>query len=340
MIRVCRCMKMFVLQSILEVTLLLDDAFGDGLNGAQWGGIDGNVVIAACGEPLWVLEEPDFGYGIDVVVEVAECQVASGCTDPLFVEYDPAAVEDDGSCLTEVIYGCTDTLALNYNADANALETEDACDFTLTLLDGVGDGWFGSWLGVIRGDEIFGPYEMGPDDGVEVSFSIPLYSGEQVEVLFFTSGNAETTSAQCGFFIEGPQGIVVEGGTNPWNDAIKKFPYRYNGTPLCDDFTSKRYLGVLTPKPVILIRRPMWRMIAFFRLSSTTVLTSASLIAIMTASVMSWRLPAVWTRLHLTTTSWLLIQESVCPTYSDVPTPLSLITTRLRIQTTVLVSPS
>ena len=226
-----------------EVTLLLDDSFGDGLNGAQWGGIDGNVVIAACGEPLWALEDPNFGYGIDVVVAVEECQVASGCTDPLFVEYDANAVEDDGSCLTEVIYGCTDSLALNYNVDANALETEESCDFTLTLLDGVGDGWFGSWLGVIQGDEIFGPFEMGPQDGIEESFSIPLHSGEQVEVLFFTSGNAETTAAQCGFFIEGPQGVCVEGGTNPWTDAIKKFPYRYTGVPLCDDFCIEAVLG-------------------------------------------------------------------------------------------------
>ena len=226
-----------------EVTLLLDDSFGDGLNGAQWGGIDGNVVIAACGEPLWALEDPNFGYGIDVVVVVEECQVASGCTDPLFVEYDANAVEDDGSCLTEVIYGCTDSLALNYNVDANALETEESCDFTLTLLDGVGDGWFGSWLGVIQGDEIFGPFEMGPQDGIEESFSIPLHSGEQVEVLFFTSGNAETTAAQCGFFIEGPQGVCVEGGTNPWTDAIKKFPYRYTGVPLCDDFCIEAVLG-------------------------------------------------------------------------------------------------
>ena len=226
-----------------EVTLLLDDSFGDGLNGAQWGGIDGNVVIAACGEPLWALEDPNFGYGIDVVVVVEECQVASGCTDPLFVEYDANAVEDDGSCLTEVIYGCTDSLALNYNVDANALETEESCDFTLTLLDGVGDGWFGSWLGVIQGDEIFGPFQMGPNDGMEQSFEIPLYTGEAIEVLFFTGGNAETTAAQCGFYVEGPQGIVVEGGSNPWADAIKKFPYRYTGVPFCDDFCIEAVLG-------------------------------------------------------------------------------------------------
>lgn len=231
-----------------DVTLLLDDSFGDGLNGSQWGGIDGNVVISACGQPLWALEDPNFGYGIDVVVGIEECQVASGCTNPLFVEYDTNAIEDDGSCLTEIVYGCTDSLALNYDIGANALETADSCDFTLTLLDGVGDGWFGSWLGVIQGDQIFGPYQMGPDDGIEESFSIPLYSGEQVEVLFFTSGNAETTSAQCGFFIEGPQGIVVEGGTNPWNDAIKKFPYRYNGTPLCDDFCVEAVLGCTNPE--------------------------------------------------------------------------------------------
>ena len=47
------------------------------------------------------------------------------------------------------------------------LNTEDNCDFTLTLTDGAGDGWFGSWIGVVQGDEIFGPFTMHPPDGFE-----------------------------------------------------------------------------------------------------------------------------------------------------------------------------
>jgi hypothetical protein len=230
------------------ITYRIQDTYGDGLNGAFWGGVDGTVVIGACEQPLWVLPEPDFQYDLEVELYVEPCALEEGCTDPAYVEYVSTAVTDDGSCATPIIYGCTDSTALNYDSLANVLETADSCDFTLTLLDGLGDGWFGSWLGVIQGDELFGPYEMVPQDGVEVSFDIPLYSGEQVQVLFFTGGNAETTSAQCGFFIEGPQGIVVEGGTNPWNDAIKKFPYRYDGIPFCQDFCIEPVLGCMNPE--------------------------------------------------------------------------------------------
>ncbi len=226
----------------------LNDTYGDGLNGAQWGGIDGTVIIGSCEQPIWVLPEPDFEYGLNVELLVEECQAAEGCTDPMYLEYDPGAINDDGSCETEIVYGCTDELALNYDSIANTLETADSCMFTLTLTDGVGDGWFGSWMGVIQGDQLFGPFNMGPDDGFEEEFYLPLASEQEVEVLFFTGGNAETTAAQCGFYIEGPQGIVVEGGTNPWNDAIKKFPFRYSGIPLCEDFCIPEIIGCTNPE--------------------------------------------------------------------------------------------
>jgi hypothetical protein len=42
-----------------------------------------------------------------------------GCTDPNFLEYDPNAGCDDGSCATTIIFGCLDTLACNYDPSAN-----------------------------------------------------------------------------------------------------------------------------------------------------------------------------------------------------------------------------
>ena len=223
------------------------DTFGDGMCGSCYGGIDGNIsVTTLCQDTLYYVGDTlQFESVGSDILSVPECilQIPEGCTDAWFTEYDPEAIIDDGSCETEVILGCTDSTAVNYNPDANTLETENNCLFTLTLTDGAGDGWFGSWLGVIQGDEIFGPFQMGPNDGMEQSFEIPLYTGEAIEVLFFTGGNAETTAAQCGFYVEGPQGIVVEGGSNPWADAIKKFPYRYTGVPFCDDFCIEAVLG-------------------------------------------------------------------------------------------------
>ncbi|MCB9169611.1 MAG: T9SS type A sorting domain-containing protein [Flavobacteriales bacterium] len=42
-----------------------------------------------------------------------------GCTDPTYLEYDPTAGCDDGSCQTEIVFGCLDTLACNYDPSAN-----------------------------------------------------------------------------------------------------------------------------------------------------------------------------------------------------------------------------
>ena len=228
------------------------DTFGDGMCGSCYGGVDGNIsVTTLCGDTLYYVGDTlQFeSIGSDILT-VQECipPVPQGCTDPWFTEYDPAAVIDDGSCQTEVILGCTDEEALNYNPDANMLDTEPQCEFTFTLTDGAGDGWFGSWIGVVQGDEIFGPFTMNPQDGFEKEFIIPLYSSEAVDVLFFTQGNAETTAAQCGFYFEGPSGVFMEGGTNPWADAIKKFPYRYIGTPLCDDFCVEIVEGCMDPE--------------------------------------------------------------------------------------------
>lgn len=42
-----------------------------------------------------------------------------GCTDPLYLEYNPTATVDDGSCATLKIEGCTDVNYLEYNPNAN-----------------------------------------------------------------------------------------------------------------------------------------------------------------------------------------------------------------------------
>lgn len=42
-----------------------------------------------------------------------------GCTDPNFLEYDPAAGCDDGSCATPIVFGCLDPEACNYSTTAN-----------------------------------------------------------------------------------------------------------------------------------------------------------------------------------------------------------------------------
>ena len=42
-----------------------------------------------------------------------------GCTDPDYLEYDPTAGCDDGSCATPIVFGCLDPAACNYSSWAN-----------------------------------------------------------------------------------------------------------------------------------------------------------------------------------------------------------------------------
>ena len=52
-------------------------------------------------------------------VDPCPCQYG-GCTDPSFLEYDSQAdCQLDNSCITPIVYGCTDPNSTNYSAQAN-----------------------------------------------------------------------------------------------------------------------------------------------------------------------------------------------------------------------------
>ena len=50
-----------------------------------------------------------------------------GCTDPDFLEYDPTAGCDDGSCATAIVFGCLDPAACNFDPSANFNITALCC---------------------------------------------------------------------------------------------------------------------------------------------------------------------------------------------------------------------
>ena len=66
---------------------------------------------------------------LDSIVTVITSQIIFGCTDTLADNYNSLANFDDGSCTyTPVVLGCTDSTALNYNPLAN---TDDgSCTYT------------------------------------------------------------------------------------------------------------------------------------------------------------------------------------------------------------------
>lgn len=54
-------------------------------------------------------------------------EIIFGCTDPLAINYNSSATVDDGTCIisASTIFGCTDPLALNYNSGAT--QDNDSC---------------------------------------------------------------------------------------------------------------------------------------------------------------------------------------------------------------------
>ena len=66
------------------------------------------------------LDESEFSFqGLGTVASFDVTTIVPGCTDPNFVEYNPLATTDDGSCLTVAIPGCMNASATNYDATAN-----------------------------------------------------------------------------------------------------------------------------------------------------------------------------------------------------------------------------
>lgn len=224
--------------SVLQFTL--SDDYGDGMCGTCWGGIDGSVLVEACGDTIAHIGPPtpmDFGSDTTFVAVPAPTCVTTGpvigCMDPGYVEYLPTATQQDSnSCITPVQLGCIDPMAFNYDPTANQQLITPSCTYTLRLLDGAGDGWFGSWIGVTQGDSIIGEFTMTQGDTLDIP--IVLDAIKPAKIYFFTVGNSVSTASQCGVQLINPMGqTTFYAGSNPWTDPIIPFPFVYTTIQDC-----------------------------------------------------------------------------------------------------------
>jgi len=189
------------------LTFTIYDTYGDGLNGALWGGLDGSYYVVQCYDTI--VSGTDAAFGNDTVhpILVAPCPPIFGCMDSSYVEFNPRADTSDGSCSTLVVFGCTDSLAYNYDSIANTMSLVPACDYILTLTDLVGDGWAASNLEVTQGDSV---WNFTLDTAAySQDYVINLKAPQEVSFKFSISQQAFQSAAHCGFKLTNPLGMTM-----------------------------------------------------------------------------------------------------------------------------------
>tara|TARA_R110001592_G_scaffold169770_1_gene406463 strand:+ start:7060 stop:9882 length:2823 start_codon:yes stop_codon:yes gene_type:complete len=210
----------------VDYDVIISDSYGDGLcascatNNPNLE--SGNVQIFNCnGDTLYNLQDefPDGNFGYEtlstaftptVCVDITD---VVGCTDPNFIEYNPDAIVDnplESFCVTPIVLGCLDETQFNYNPEANTEDVIQFCDYTLTITDGVGDGWFGSWVGIHQQWYFSPQYQMGPNDGTELSFNVSgLDASKKTYVYFFVTPQSVNTIQQCGLTLTNSEGDII-----------------------------------------------------------------------------------------------------------------------------------
>jgi len=183
------------------------DTYGDGLNGALWGGLDGSYYVVQCYDTIVSGTNAAFGSDTAHAILVAPCPPIFGCMDSSYVEFNPRADTSDGSCSELVVFGCTDSTMYNYDSIANTMSLVPSCDYVLTLTDLVGDGWAASNLEVTQGDSV---WNFTLDTAAySQDYIINLKAPQEVSFKFSITQQAFQSAAHCGFKLTNPLGMTM-----------------------------------------------------------------------------------------------------------------------------------
>jgi len=183
------------------------DSYGDGMNGAMWGGLDGSYYVVQCYDTIVTGTDAAFGNDTAHIILSAPCPPVFGCMDSSYVEFNPRADTSDGSCSTLIVLGCIDSTMYNYDALANTMSLVPACEYILTLTDLIGDGWASSNLEVKQGDSTWN-FTM-DTAAYSQEYTISLKSPQEVSFKFSISSQAMQSAAHCGFKLTNPLGMTM-----------------------------------------------------------------------------------------------------------------------------------
>ena len=223
----------------VPLTFTIYDSYGDGLNGSMWGGLDGSYYVVQCYDTLIHGTVPNFLYDTTHVLPSAPCPPIFGCMDSSYVEFNPRVDTSDGSCSTLVVFGCTDSLAYNYDSIANTMSLVPACDYILTLTDLVGDGWAASNLEVTQGDSV---WNFTLDTAAySQDYIINLKAPEPVSFKFSITQQAFQSAAHCGFKLTNPLGMTMIEVIPPFIQPL----FKRTVPTYCGDYCIDRIFGCM-----------------------------------------------------------------------------------------------
>ena len=234
-----------------SIQFTITDSYGDGLGGAQFGGIDGTWIVYTSCDTL-SQGMGDFGFTYSELATVYPCPTSDiyGCMDSDYQEYNSLATIDDSTCVTLNVFGCIDPNAFNYDPTATAQLQNPGCDNTLTLTDWADNGWAGSFLVVTQGNNWWGPFTLGPNDLI-LDTVLNLNTHQEVKTYFYSFNQSQQTSEQCMFQITNSEGFVIsEGGTNSFTDELLSYNQWmeiYNDDANCGDNCIDKIYGCIDP---------------------------------------------------------------------------------------------
>ena len=90
-----------------------------------------------------------------------------------------------------------DTTMFDFDPVANVPLMEDSCNYTLSLIDGGGDGWLGAYVVVSQLGNTFGPYTN--TNSFVQDISLNLKSNHPVTIRAYTQTSSDATLDQVGF---------------------------------------------------------------------------------------------------------------------------------------------
>mgnify|MGYP005814867021 CR=1 FL=1 len=217
-----------------DLTFTIYDSYGDGLNGGLWQGQDGSYYVKQCNDTLVYGINPAFGNDTTHYFVSDSCLPIYGCTDDDYVEWNPFADVDDGSCQTLKIFGCIDTSMYNYDSTANTMELIDTCVYTLVLHDLMGNGWVGSHLKLIHPDT---SYQFTHTGGFNDIYYVGLTAPDPITFRFHISSQASLTTIECGFTFINPEGDTLISIQPPFIQPLLPYQIITNCGNTCEEKT-------------------------------------------------------------------------------------------------------